>query len=299
MKKLLTTSLLFLLTIQLLQAQLVLRPANDGFQMFLGSDTERPTVIGVDDSPIMILSNGYGNIGVNTHFYTGNILNYPTHAKFHIRTQSSGHNDGSGQGPQLLLDENSSGGYSRLRFRNSWIRTTGYTQTGTAISILEGRGRYWDIAAFGNGEALENDRLNIFNSGYGNAMTILGNGWVGINNTNPETRLDVNGFTKSGGESVPYKTKLINSQATGTCSSNSSLSIGLGLNENRIIAVDVLVSHDNNNWYGPGERFNNHEYAYKISGSNIDFEFGAVSGCEFIIRSYRIWVTYASADLDY
>lgn len=280
-------------------AQLVMRPANDDFQMFLGTDNDRPAVFGADNSEVMIIAPPYGNIGVSTSFYTGNTLNYPTHAKFHIRARSSGDNDGSGQGPQLLLDENSSAGYSRLRFRNSRLVTTGYDKTGSAITELQPYGRYWDLAAFGNGASEENDRLNLFHSGHGNAMTILGNGWVGINTTTPDTRLDVNGYTKTGGESTAYKTKLVNTQVTGSCSSNSTASIGLGVNENRVISVDVLVKGGTGDWYGPGDRYNNREYSYKVNGSNLDFNFGAVSGCDFIVRQYRIWVTYSSTNLTY
>lgn len=280
-------------------AQIVMRPADAGFQMFLGTDTDRPAVFGADNNEVMIIAPPYGNIGVSTSFYTGNTLNYPTHAKFHIRARSSGDNEGSGQGPQLLLDENSTGGYSRLRFRNSRLVTTGYDKYGSEITELQPYGRYWDFAAFGNGASESNDRLNLFHSGFGNAMTILGNGWVGINNTSPETRLDVNGYTKTGGESTAYKTKLVNVQETGSCSSGAEQSIALGVAESRVISVDVLVKNGSGDWYGPGDRYNNHEYSYRVDGSNLEFNFASVSGCDFVIRSFRIWVTYSSTNLTY
>jgi hypothetical protein len=56
-------------------------------------------------------------------------------------------------------------------------------------------GAYWDIAGRAD-SVLEDSRLNFFFSspnGFGDRMTIRGNGRIGINNTNPEAKLDITG----------------------------------------------------------------------------------------------------------
>ncbi len=280
-------------------AQVVILPSNSGYPSFFGTDSNKPAVFGYYNQENLVIAPPYGNIGVNTAFYQGNTLKFPTHAKLHVRATSSGHNEGDGQGPQLLLDQNGSSGFARLRFRNSRIVTLLDGKDGN--TILQPLGRYWDIAGFGNAEEATDDKLNFFHSGFGNILTISGNGRVGIRTTSPESELDNRGFTQTGELSRPYKTKLVEQYGRlGACDSNNTDAFSLGIHEDRIIAVSVLVrSSGSTAWYGPGDRFNNHEYAYRVYGSTIDFNFAAVAGCQFLNRDFRIWVTYTNTDMGF
>jgi hypothetical protein len=106
-----------------------------------------------------------GNIGVGTISPT---------AKLHIV-----HTSGGITNPQLLLFENSAG-YSRLNFMNA---------SGSS---------YWAIAGLSSA-INSSERLNFFNSGTGDIMSITGNGRVGIGNSNPASTLDVTGnLSKTG-----------------------------------------------------------------------------------------------------
>jgi hypothetical protein len=56
------------------------------------------------------------------------------------------------------------------------------------VRMQTGSTRFWDVAAF-NGATLPADRLNFFNSSAGDILTLAGNGFVGIGNTNPTAPL--------------------------------------------------------------------------------------------------------------
>ena len=75
----------------------------------------------------------------------------------------------TGTNPQLQIRQTNGGDFARVRM-----------QTGAT--------RYWDVAAF-NGATLPADRLNFFNSTAGDILTLAGNGFVGIGNTNPSAPL--------------------------------------------------------------------------------------------------------------
>jgi hypothetical protein len=70
--------------------------------------------------------------------------------------------------------EESESDYARLSFKNSFEPS------------------YWTIAGL-NGNVNANERLNFYNSTKGDIMSLTGNGNVGINNYNPQAKLDVYG----------------------------------------------------------------------------------------------------------
>ena len=85
----------------------------------------------------------------------------------------------TGTVPHLALIENQAD-FSRFRFKNT-------NRNGDD---------YWDISGF-IGTSLASDRLNIFNNGIGDIISVTGDGKVGIGSYNPTEKLDVNGAIKA------------------------------------------------------------------------------------------------------
>ncbi len=79
--------------------------------------------------------------------------------------------------PQAKLTEISASNYSRLTFDNTTSSN------------------YWTLAGL-NTPSTFNNRFNFYYSGYGDIMSMTGSGYVGINNTNPSTRLSVTGMVQ-------------------------------------------------------------------------------------------------------
>jgi hypothetical protein len=123
------------------------------------------------------------NVGIGT--------TAPNHA-LEIRTNSV-----FGGKSQLLLYENEND-YARLKFQNNT------------------NSNYWDIAGATSTTA-SNARLNFYYNGFGDVMSIGGNGRVGIGTTNPASELEVNGQVKITGGS-PGTGKVLTSDATGLAS---------------------------------------------------------------------------------
>jgi hypothetical protein len=71
----------------------------------------------------------------------------------------------SAGGTQLLLQNNLSNDYSRLQFRNANSSTTN---------------RFWDVAGYIDGTSQNNDRLNFYNFGIGDVLSLSGSGAVGF-----------------------------------------------------------------------------------------------------------------------
>ena len=157
---------------------------------------------------------GDGNVGIGLTAPTG---------KLHIQT-----NSGTST-PHLRLTENQLD-FARLKFEN-----TAETDA------------FWDIAGLSRTQP-EDSKLNFFYSGpngSGDRMTILGNGNVGIGNSNPSERLHVNGgFQVSGLAGVGDRNVIVDSQGkfkigavgnsdtdwieTATAVYNNSKNIGIG-----------------------------------------------------------------------
>ncbi len=100
------------------------------------------------------------NVGINESNPTG---------RLHITTNSTLTT------PQLKLTEIGND-YTRLKFNNNLHPTS-----------------YWDLAAFAD-TTITNSRLNFYfknNTNAGDRLTIMGNGNIGINNTNPSGRLHI------------------------------------------------------------------------------------------------------------
>lgn len=81
--------------------------------------------------------------------------------------------------PHLILTE-SGDDFARLTFRNT-----------------QAPAKFWSIAGY-NASSTANERLNFYHSTTGDILTILGNGNVGIRNTNPTARL----YIGQGGQTV-------------------------------------------------------------------------------------------------
>ncbi len=93
-----------------------------------------------------------------------------------VTTSNSGKlkifNNSSGASAQLLLHENETNDYSRLRFTNA------------------NAGKYWDVAGYLDPLDM-NSRLNFFHNMAGNVMTLTGDGKSGFNSSSPHIRTTV------------------------------------------------------------------------------------------------------------
>lgn len=108
-----------------------------------------------------ILKNG--NVGIGTHQPEEKLdVDATTRIKMNSSTSS----------PHLILHENSTNDYSRLVFQN------------------DNEGTSWTIAGSPRADTISS-RMNFYLKGQGNLVTIRGNGRMGINNTNPSDRLQI------------------------------------------------------------------------------------------------------------
>lgn len=109
---------------------------------------------------LMLHSFCQNNVGIGT-----NAPNSKLHIKYNSTLDMA----------QLKLEEDQAGDFARLRFANT-------------VSAS----RFWDIAGF-IGATAANDRMNFYNSGAGDILSLTGAGNVGIATVTPNFKLDVNG----------------------------------------------------------------------------------------------------------
>lgn len=297
MKKILL-ALLFLPFPFLSRAQLQMQPANDSRPSIISTYNNAPFSIGLVNTSVLHFTSNQ-NMGLGTRYISSSAEHFASLGKFHIRHNSSSTLSGSGGSAHLILDEAQFGDYARLRFINSFLLTASSTKSYIPTS------RFWDIASkldSGNDEA--EDILNLYNSEGGNILTLRGDNKVGINDSSPERALDVNGtarvkgYTETGENSTPHKTKLISFTSPPiSCSNNATYDFSLGIDENRILGLNVLVQNGSSAFHPPNYRFNNKEYNYYIDGTRIYFTFGGVSGCDFASRGFRVWLTYTDSPI--
>lgn len=276
-------------------SQIEILPANSTSPSNIRQSANQDFIIGLGNASFLHFDRQF-RLGLGNDYVSNGNMQFANYAKFHIRHNSTGAESENSGGPHLLLDEAEFGDFARLRFSNSILLSGSVTKTYTRHE------RYWDIAGKVDGTETSNDKLHIFNSSTGNILTVQGDEKVGINNSSPSRTLDINGnnrisgYTETGNESIPYKTRLIAFQSLPIpCSNNTSFDFDLGINENRIIAADVLVQTGSSSFYPPNERFGSRDYSYRINGTRIYFEFGAVAGCDFATRGFRIWLTYSES----
>ncbi|MGR3811725.1 hypothetical protein [Jiulongibacter sp. NS-SX5] len=253
--------------------------------------------LGLSEIGVLSIS-GNQRIGIGTEFTSADQRQYVNYGKMHIRHNSTGGWSQNSGSAHLVLDEAQLGDYARLRFTSSFLLH------GSTTKSYVYAGRYWDMAALIDGSDVSDDRINFYNSESGNVMTIRGDNKVGINDSSPERTLDINGstrvvgYTETGNESIPYKTKLIAFTTLPiSCSGGTVYDFSLGVDESRVISCDVLVQTGSSSFYPANEFYNNREYVYSINGSRIYFEFKAVAGCDFTSRGFRVWVTYTDSTI--
>lgn len=203
-------------------------------------------------------SSGTKNTGLGTQFNTAiTTESYLTDGKLHIRHNSTVSNDTGTDGPHLILDEDQSNDYARLRFRQSTISGFTYTR-GT---------RYWDIAGFANGAATTYDFLNINHSTSGTVFSVRGDG-----NTS------ISGFTKLGGASPSIKTKKV----TGSLPNVGSIAVlPHGLEDHSKILSVTIYQH--NTAYDRYEQLNNILTNIDAFGVEIDNFLNAAAYKMFIV----------------
>lgn len=289
--------LALLLNFTLAHAQIEIGPKTSSRPSILSTWNAERFNLGLSETGVLSFSPNQ-RIGLGTEFASNGVKQYVNYGKMHIRHNSTGSWSQNTGSAHLVLDEADLGDYSRLRFTSSFLLQGSNTQFYTYA------GKFWDIAALVSGNDVVNDKINFYNSESGNIMTIRGDNKVGINDSSPERTLDVNGssrivgYTETGNESIPYKTKLIAFTSLPiSCTGGTQYDFSLGVNENRVISCDVLVQTGSSSFYPANEFYNDREYVYRINGSRIYFEFKAVSGCDFASRGFRVWLTYADSPI--
>lgn len=293
MNKFLISILVLLGTSSYSHAQLELVPRTISRPSMLRTGNLTDFGIGLSEKTVLHFDNNQ-RLGLGTEFTSNGTKLFVNYAKFHIRHNSSGALSQSSGSAHLVLDESSFSDFARLRFINSQFISGSTTVNYTPSS------RFWDIAGKSGNANAQDDRLHFFNSENGNILSLTGDEKVGINDSNPERTLDVNGstrlkgYTETGDGSIPYKTKLIAFTSFPlSCSGGTTFNFSLGVNENRVISTDVLVQTGTSSFYPPNSTAPNREFTYRINGSRIYFEFENVAGCDFSPRGFRVWLTYS------
>ncbi|MGR3809059.1 hypothetical protein [Jiulongibacter sp. NS-SX5] len=227
----------------LANAQIETLPAN-GFSPLRITSNDKSFGIGPSAYNLNFLNSSSSstyNIGIGTAFFPL-LLTSPVFyndGKLTIRHNSNLENDTGENGPQLILDEYDANDYARLRFRNSWSTSSGYP---ISTSTYHRSPRFWDVAALSNGATASDDRLNFYNSDYGDILTIRGDGHVGVNATSPTGRMHV---SHDGSDSSPHL-NLINNATDG----EARINFGSVENDRRwILQSDTDFSSADNDYF--------------------------------------------------
>lgn len=174
----------------------------------------------------IIVTNAQNFLTTNGNAGVGSGTTEPPEAKLTVISNKST--------PQLLLVQSNQNDYSRIRFSS------------TRISSI----RYWDIASFTGGAGLANDRLNFWNGGKGDILTLTGDGNIGINNSSPKTLLS---FSANLGKKI-------------TLYPGNTGDIGFGVSPNRLQIYSDHANADVAIGYDAGGTFNE-RFAVKPNGA--------------------------------
>lgn len=114
---------------------------------------------------------------------------------------------------------------------------------------------------------------------------------VGIGTSAPAAELEVNGFTKLGGNAPAIK--VLKLTGTTAATQGGQVTIPHGLNVAKILAVDVLVQSSPNNWVHPSYVANlGYVFNYVVGASNITVINVATQSGNILGSPIKILVTY-------
>lgn len=217
-----------------------------------------------NDPKVTILNSGYTGIGTTN-----------PQARLHVFTGSSGHI--GGYYPGAIIEGNNS---SYLSF---------YTPNGSASGIIFGKAS----SVISGSIIYDNlfDLLEFGTSGNTVQMVLDQSGNVGIGTFAPQSKLEVNGYTKLGSSAPKIQVKKL----TGTTATTQggSVSIAHGVAAGKILSVDVLVEYGPNSFIhysyteSPGFQFNFFFGASNITIVNINGNSGLI-----LSKPLRILITY-------
>ena len=251
---------------------------------FYGYRTGRANTIGNNNTLIganaELSSNNLDNataVGANAIVGASNSLVLGKNANVGIGTSA----------PTAKLDVQglSSTGFQHLRLTETEddFARMGYHSTAST--------KYWETVA-----KPSNDNAtaiyNIFNSSSGNLFTVKGDAKVGINNDNPSTTLDVNGFTKLGELSPQIKMKKISGTTAAT--EGGIITVAHGIADiSKILSVDLLVTYAGSNTVHHSYTFNpGYECNFYITPAVIFVTNNDGNSFNILSKSFRLLITY-------
>ena len=131
---------------------------------------------------------------------------------------------------------------------------------------------------------------------YVSALKINKNGNIGIGTTAPDTKLEINGFTKLGSDAPAIKLKKLTSGCTTSANSGfPSGEIGLthGITPSKILKVEALVEYATNFWVKDGNDLIGYEFDVYVTNTTISLRnLSGSASSEIRSKPCKILITY-------
>nr|MBK9651130.1 hypothetical protein [Bacteroidota bacterium] len=122
-------------------------------------------------------------------------------------------------------------------------------------------------------------------------IRIAPTGEVGINTNAPTTDLEVNGFTKLGSDAPAVKMKKYTGNTAATA--NGNINFAHGLNQAKILSVEVLVLQSGGTLYPPENSTSSGAYYhYFVTSTSVYISNDASNSANMLNRPYRVLITY-------
>ncbi|GAB2630283.1 hypothetical protein GCM10027035_26040 [Emticicia sediminis] len=131
---------------------------------------------------------------------------------------------------------------------------------------------------------------------YVTALRISPTGNVGIGTESPETKLEVNGFTKLGSDAPAIKIKKLTSGCTTSANSgfpSGEISLTHGITPSKILKVEALVEYATNFWVKDGNDLFGYEFDVYVTNTTISLRnLSGSASSEIRSKPCKILITY-------
>lgn len=180
--------------------------------------------------------------------------------------------DAGASHPTLLLKETNSVDGSRIAFYNN--NSSYYTLWGNPNATLA------------------NSTFNLDYSGFGPIMTWKGSGNVGIGETSPDAKLEVNGYTKLGGESNVPKIKMKKLTGTTASSQGQNSLVAHGLNVSKILDVRILIETSSTSFVPDHSEYANVKSTFELDNNYLRLRNVEDKSSGILSKPFKALITY-------